>query len=179
MRLRGLAGLVESRRGSFSLRPPKLALAARRAVDDDVVRQPCRPAALVLAGDPPALDALQAARVNGRPLDAHVRMVPNQGEARPLASHPGLSSRTHGLTASSVAPPSRSRGTAEKGSQGPAAATGRTGSRKSPCPTDQSVKRGLLRNAFCELSAWEGMAATTPRRRARGAANGAPMRGRL
>jgi hypothetical protein len=33
---------------------------------------------------------------------------------------------------------------AEKGSQGPAAASGRTGSRKRPFPTDQSIKRGCL-----------------------------------
>jgi hypothetical protein len=63
------------------LRPlAELPLVALRAIDDYLVvdGEPRRPAALVLPRDAAALDALQAVHVDRRPIDPHVRMVPDQ-----------------------------------------------------------------------------------------------------
>jgi hypothetical protein len=50
-----------------------------------------------------------------------------------------------------------------EGSQGPVAATGRTGSRNDAARlTNQS--NAAFPESVCERSAWEGTAATTPRR---------------
>jgi hypothetical protein len=73
----------------------------------------------------------------------------------------------------------RKSGSPEKGSQGPVAAAGRTGSRKRPCPTDQAVKRALPVTRVSRAIGVGNFRSDDPADAYPDAAKGAQMRGRL